>query len=75
MDTPIINKVVEQLKTLPYDLQWRVLTFTRALAVSAPQGVPGRQLVRFAGAISADDAHLMREAIEHGCEQVDTDEW
>jgi hypothetical protein len=75
MDTPIVDKVVEQLKTLPDDLQWRVLTFTRALAVSAPQGVPGRQLVRFAGAIPADDARLMREAIENGCEQVDVNEW
>jgi len=75
MDTPIVDKVVEQLKTLPQDLQWRVLEFTRALAVSAPHGVSGQQLLRFAGTISADDAQLMREAIEQGCEQVDPDGW
>jgi hypothetical protein len=27
----IVDKVVEQLKTLPYELQWRVFEFTRAL--------------------------------------------
>lgn len=75
MNTPIIDKVVEQLKALPQELQWRVLEFTRALAVSTPRGVPGRQLLRFAGAISLDDVQLMREAIEQGCERVDADEW
>ena len=75
MDTPIIDKVIEQMKVLPHELQWRVLEFTRALAVSTPRGVPGRQLLRFAGTISPDDARLMREAIEQGCEQVDPNEW
>ncbi len=42
MDTPIIDKVIEQLRDLPQELQWRVLEFTRALAVSTPRGVPGR---------------------------------
>ncbi len=75
MDTPIVDKVIEQLKTLPQELQWRVLEFTRALAQSTPHGVPGRQLRRFAGTISPEDAELMRKAIEQGCEQVDTNEW
>lgn len=75
MDTPIIDKVIEQLRDLPQELQWRVLEFTRALAVSTPRGVPGRQLLNFAGAISPDDVRLMREAIEQGCKQVDANEW
>ena len=75
MDTPIVDKVIEQLKALPQELQWRVLEFTRALAQSTPRGVPGRQLLPFAGTISAEDAKLMQEAIERGCEQVDTNEW
>jgi len=36
------SAVIEQLKALPHELQWRVLEFTRALAVSTPHGVPGR---------------------------------
>lgn len=75
MDTPIIDKVIEQLKVLPHELQWRVLEFTRALSKSTPRGVPGRQLLRFAGTVSSDDAQLMRQAIEQGCEQIDTNEW
>ncbi len=75
MDTPIVDKVIEQLKSLPHDLQWRVLEFTRALAQSTPRGVPGQQLLRFAGTITPHDAQLMRAAIEQGCEQIDTDEW
>ena len=75
MDTPIVGKVVEQLKALPYEMQWRVLEFTRALALSSPRGVAGHQLLRFSGVIAADDLNRMRTAIEQGCEQVDADEW
>lgn len=62
--TTLVDKVVDQLKTLPYEMQWRVFEFTRALAMSVPRGVPGPQLLRFAGAISLDDLQLMRQAIE-----------
>jgi hypothetical protein len=75
MDTPIADKVIEQLNTLPPELQWRVLEFARALAQSTPRGVPGRQSLHLAGTISPEDAELIREAIERGCEQVDTNEW
>jgi hypothetical protein len=36
---------MEQLQFLPYDLQRQVLEFTRALALSVPRGVAGRQLL------------------------------
>jgi len=75
MDNLVIDKVIEQLKVLPHELQWRVLEFSRALAVSTPHGVHGQQLLRFAGAIPPEDVRLMRDAIEQSCEQVDVDEW
>lgn len=75
METLVIEKVVEHLKELPYELQWRVLEFTRALALTTPRGVPGRQLLRFASAIPAGEVELMRQAIEQGCERIDTNEW
>lgn len=75
MSTPVVEKVLELLRELPYELQWRVLEFTRALALSVPRGVPGEQLVRFAGAIPLDDVERMRQAIEQGCEQVNVNEW
>ena len=74
MLNPIQEKLLQQLDTLPEDLQRRVLDFAQALALSKPKGVPGTQLLRFAGIIPADDLRLMSEAIESGCEQIDN-EW
>ena len=75
MDISIVEKVIEQLKGLPQELQWRVLEFTRSLAVSTPHGVAGMQLLQFAGTIPLDDIKVMRQAIEQGCEHVDANEW
>lgn len=75
MDISIVEKVIEQLKSLPQELQWRVLEFTRSLSVSTPHGVAGAQLLRFAGTIPMDDVKVIREAIEQGCEQVDANDW
>jgi predicted transcriptional regulator len=75
MDTSILDCVVAQLKDMPENLQQQVLEYARALASSKIQGVPGQQLLRFAGVIPTDDIQLMRAAIEQDCEQVDTSEW
>lgn len=75
MDRPIVEKVIEQLKALPQELQWQVLEFMRALVQATPCGVSGQELLRFSGVVSPDDAELMREAIDRGCEQVDVNEW
>ncbi|CEO88677.1 MAG TPA: hypothetical protein GX520_03215 [Syntrophaceticus sp.] len=40
-----------------------------------PEGTPGCELLRFSGIITEEDAQAMSQAIEEGCEQVDTDEW
>ncbi len=75
MNTDIFEQVIEQLKVMPQDLQCMVLEFARTLAGSKIQGVPGSQLLRFAGTISPEDIQLIREAIEQDCEQIDTSEW
>ena len=59
METVVVNKIVDQLKELPYEMQWRVFEFTRTLAVSVPRGIPGQQLLRFAGTITSDDLKLI----------------
>ncbi len=69
-----MDKVVELLKTLPQELQRRVLEFARGLAQSTPHGVPGRELLHLAGTISPEDAEQMRQAIEEGCEREGTPE-
>ena len=68
MSILVVDRVIEQLRMLPTELQWRVFEFTRALTVSAPRGTPGRQLLVFAGAIPANELKLMHQAIEEGCE-------
>jgi hypothetical protein len=75
METSIVDKVIEQLKALPNELQWRVLEFTRALTLSMPHGVPGQQLLRFASSIPLEDINEMKEIIEKDCERIDTNEW
>lgn len=76
MNTIVIDRVVEQLRALPQELQWRVLAFTQTLAPTAAlHGVPGHKLLSFAGVISRDDLTVMGQAIERGCEQVDVHEW
>ncbi len=75
MNISIIDEVVEQLKVMPQHLQWQVLEFVRTLVKPKVRGVPGRQLLQFAGSIPPDDLQLMREAIGQGCEQVDINEW
>jgi hypothetical protein len=75
MNISIIDKVIEQLRAMPQDLQGQVLEFARTLVPSQVRGTPGQQLLRFAGSIPQDDLRLMHEAIEQGCEQVDSNEW
>ncbi|MBM4128544.1 MAG: DUF2281 domain-containing protein [Nitrospira sp.] len=68
----IKDNLIAQIDKLPYDLQLRVLDFVKALI---PKGVEGKSLLRFEGAIPADDLQLMSKAIEEGCEKVDISEW
>ena len=75
METSIVDRVTEEVRALAPELQRRVLEFARTLAVSTPRGVPGRQLLQFTGELTPEDARLMREAIEQGCEKVDPHDW
>jgi len=75
MDTPILSEIAKKIKSLPDNLQRQVLIFVDALQVSSMRGTPGKLLLEFAGTISPDDLSLMKQAIESGCEQVDSSEW
>lgn len=71
----ITQQVIRQLDQLPLELQRKVLDFTQALALSLPRGIPGKQLLRFAGVMEPDDIETITQAIEAGCERVDAGEW
>lgn len=75
MATPVLTEIFEQVKVLPDDMQYQVLTFVRTLKSLARQGVPGKALLEFSGSIPTQDIDEIRQAIESGCEQVDLDEW
>ena len=75
MENSIVDRLTDEVRTLPPELQHRVLEFARSLAVSEPRGLPGRQLLQFAGELTPEDAQLMRDAIEKGCEKIDSHEW
>lgn len=70
MDNPVILKVVEELETLPDNLQQQVLEYVQTLKVSIQPGVPGRQLLRFAGFIPSDDLQEMKQAIATGVNRL-----
>lgn len=76
ISTTVKKEIMKQVGQLDYEHQRRVLDFARALAVTTgPKGVPGKQLLPFAGSIPADDLKLMEQAIEDSCEKVDLNEW
>ena len=75
MDASITKEIVERIHELPAAQQQLVLEIVRSLASQRPQGVPAKDLLAFAGVLSAEDAREMVEAIEEGCERVDANAW
>jgi len=72
-DPTLAGELNSYLGQLGADDQARVVDFARTLTNQpiAKQGaVPGKDLLRFAGTISAEDGEQMVEAIEEGCEQI-----
>lgn len=69
------QEITSHLHKLSPEQQMRVLDFVRTLAEEKPSGVPGSELLRFAGAIDLDDLKEMEKAINEGCEQVNLNEW
>ncbi len=61
MHTPIIDEIGENVETLWESKQIQVLEFVEKLKTGTPRGVPGKELLRFAGAISLDDVALMEK--------------
>jgi len=75
LNITVKKEIINQIGRLDYEHQRRVLDFARALAVTSPKGVPGKQLLSFAGTISADDLKAMEQAIGDNCEKIDLNEW
>jgi hypothetical protein len=75
MTTPLLDQLVHKINRLPARLQRKVLIFVDALQAAEITGGSGAALLKFAGQIPLNDLRLMGEAIEEGCERVETSEW
>ena len=75
LNATVKKEIVNQIERLDYEHQRRVLEFARVLAVTGPKGIPGKQLLSFAGTIHADDLKTIKQAIEDNCEKVNLNEW
>ena len=70
----IREKILEDLDQLSPALQRRALELVHDL-VEAPKGVPGASLQHLFGILDEESAREMEEAVEEGCEQVESDGW
>ena len=68
-------EIRKQLDQLPPEQQRQVLEFARSLVATRIRGVPGKDLLRFAGVIDTEDLNIMKQTIEEGCEKIDLNEW
>jgi len=70
------SELLHHISRLPTAMQCQVLQFARALEMSTHnKGVPGVDLISFAGCIPMDDLLAISQTIEGGCERVDAHEW
>ena len=72
MKGSVAQEIVKQVRGLPDSLQRQVLAYVETLNASRQHGVPGSQLLRFAGTIPTHDLERMSRAIETECERVNS---
>ena len=73
--TNTILEIEKQLETMPEQTQKQVLSYVKSMPSPKPKGIPGKDLLHFAGTLSDEDAAEMIKAIEEGCERIDENEW
>jgi len=77
-DPTLQNDLLNYLGQLGSDDQAKVVDFARTLAGTSKAkklGVPGKELLKFAGTIPHDDLMEMKRVIEEDCERIDPNEW
>jgi hypothetical protein len=73
MSQTIKDKIIEQVDRLDEYRRKQVLDFARRL--TAPSGTPGHSLMDFVCSIDPADLDAMANAIQEGCEKVDSNAW
>ncbi|RRR65849.1 MAG: hypothetical protein EI684_21930 [Candidatus Viridilinea halotolerans] len=72
--TTLEQEILTQLHHLALAQQREVLAFVRTLT-AMPVGIPGKELLVFAGAIEHHDLAMLQQAIDTDCAKVNLDEW
>ena len=75
MNSEIISEAAAQMAILPYKFQKRALKFIQELSLPQKSGVPGKNLLKYAGFIPPDDLRIMSDVIENDCRKIDINEW
>jgi hypothetical protein len=75
VEATIKEQILSDLEQLSPEMQERAAQLVHGLVEAAPRGVPGRDLLRFAGVIDAESIREMEEAIEDGCDRIDPEAW
>lgn len=73
-DITIEKAILEEVHHLATDHQKKVLDYARSLSKTVLKGVPGKDLLHFAGTIDKDDLKKISQAIDEGCESINADE-
>ncbi len=69
------QQILDDLDGMSPEMQDQAARLVHELVKARPRGVPGRDLLRFAGTIDPESLREMEAAIGEGCERVDSDEW
>jgi hypothetical protein len=75
LDAATQTDLLKEVERLPLPLQQKVINYARSLGESTPCGTPGKQLLKYAGFLSPEEAKAMMDAIEEGCERIEPNEW
>jgi hypothetical protein len=75
VEPTVKEQILNDLERLSPEMQARAAQLVHSLVSTTPRGVPGRDLLRFAGTIDAESIREMEEAIEDGCERIDPEAW
>ena len=65
-----IQEIVERLDKLTPAQQKQILNSVLSLLGEPVRGTSGKELLKFAGTISKEDAEIMKQTIEEGCEMA-----
>jgi hypothetical protein len=69
------DEIMRRVDALPAAQQRQVLAYCDTFEQACVHGEAGHALLSFAGVLDDTSAHEMREAIEAGCEGIDSREW